>query len=52
MPLENTLGFTDHRNDRFLYMKGIDARYPYEGYHIFVQKSDSQVTRGTHEILS
>ena len=28
-------GLTDQVNDRFLYMKGIDASYHYEGYHIF-----------------
>lgn len=26
---------TDHIHDQFLFMKGIDASYHYEGYHIF-----------------
>ena len=28
-------GLTDQVNDRTVYMKGIDASYHYEGYHIF-----------------
>ena len=28
-------GLTAHVDDRLLYMKGIDASYHYEGYHIF-----------------
>mgnify|MGYP001688152380 FL=1 len=28
-------GLTDQVNDRFLYMKGIDASYHYEGCHVF-----------------
>ena len=29
---------TDEVNDRAVYMKGIDASYYYEGYHVFRTK--------------